>query len=58
MRWSKLKTGDMRIIKRFALFPITINSEVRWLEWCVIEQRAYDVDYYVFFPWHNKRFLN
>lgn len=38
MRWKQPQWGDTRIIKRFALFPITVGSETRWLEWCYIKQ--------------------
>lgn len=38
MRWTKRKNGDTRVINVFALLPRTIGSEVRWLEWCKIEQ--------------------
>ena len=40
MRWNtpeKVYTGT-RVIKRFLLFPRTINGETRWLEWAEIEQ--------------------
>lgn len=57
MRWVKWRTRDKRIVKRFALFPISTNSEVRWLEWCTIEQIRYDQDYYLF-PWQNQRFID
>lgn len=57
MRWRKLRSGDTRVIKRFAIFPISAGGEVRWLEWVTIRQYAYDVDYY-FFPWHNAEFID
>lgn len=52
MKWQRVKTGDKRIVKRFALFPIYINNDVRLLEWCLIKQQAYDVSYYIN-PWFN-----
>ena len=39
MRWTKPNLGDERIITIFALFPITLNNETRWLEKCTIKQR-------------------
>ena len=39
MRWNEPETGDTKIKKRFALFPITIDGETRWLEWVVIKYR-------------------
>lgn len=57
MRWKSVRTGDKRIVTRFALFPIKIQGEVRWLELCKIEQDAYDTDFYTY-PWHNIRFID
>ena len=34
----KPQTGDKRTIKKFALLPIIINEEVRWLEFVTIYQ--------------------
>lgn len=59
MRWRKRRTGDERIIKKFAIFPIKVNGQVRWLEWVTIKQVAYDTDYYGRFDcWHNKEFID
>lgn len=41
MRWTKPTKGDERIIKRFAIFPILVEREYRWLEWCYIKQTWY-----------------
>lgn len=38
MKIKRVKPGDMRIIKRFALFPRTLNYETRWLETVYILQ--------------------
>lgn len=32
MRWNTHKQDDIEIKKKFAIFPIEINGEVRWLE--------------------------
>lgn len=37
MRWYDHKNGDRKIVRRFALIPISINGEHRWLETCYIE---------------------
>jgi hypothetical protein len=41
MRWKLPKTGDIRIITKFALFPIKANGEKRWLETVRIKQRCW-----------------
>ena len=38
MKIKRIKPGDRRIIKRFALFPITVKYETRWLETVYILQ--------------------
>lgn len=38
MRWKSPTRGNIRIIKRFAIIPIEVKDEVRWLEWCYIKQ--------------------
>lgn len=39
MRWTR---PEFRIIKRFALFPIEMNDETRWLEIVYIKQHYRD----------------
>ena len=39
MRWKEPIDGDVKIKKKFALFPITINYETRWLEWVNIKYK-------------------
>ena len=39
MRWKK---DSCRIIKRFAIFPIRIDREYRWLEIVYIEQEMWE----------------
>lgn len=51
MEWNIPKTGDKRIIKRFALFPIHAGNSVRWLERCNIEQQYLN-------HWNNLRFVD
>jgi hypothetical protein len=48
--------GEIRTIRRFALFPICTLSEMRWMEWVTLQQkysRNYADD-----GWHNERFLD
>ena len=47
--------GDVRIVKRFALFPKSTVDEIRWLEWCYIFQE-YSTNY-ADDGWHNKYFV-
>ena len=37
MRWRCPSDGDVKIKKKFALLPITINHETRLLEWVNVE---------------------
>lgn len=48
MRWFK---GNLRIKKKFALLPIRIDCEVRWLETVYIYQKKDR-----FNSWYNVRF--
>jgi hypothetical protein len=48
MRWKKktYTTGEIRIIKKFAWFPIKIKNEYRWLEYrwleyCTVKQKNF-----------------
>ena len=56
MRWKIPNNGDKRIVKRFALFPIRIDNECRWLEFVYIQQ-FYD-DFYNPYPWRNECFVD
>ena len=47
MRWRpnvKPCVGDRRVVSRFALLPVTINGETRWLEWVDILQELREVE--------------
>lgn len=52
MRWYKPTMGDKKIVTKFALFPIQIKHEVRWLEKVTIEME------YGLTMWHPMRFVN
>lgn len=45
MRWTKPSDGDIKVKRKFALFPICLHREVRWLEWVTVE--------YVYNEWEN-----
>ena len=61
MRWivKKPEHWDTKIKRKFALFPIRIGDEVRWLEWVTIRYRfiyaetEYDSD-----VWVKESFVN
>ena len=58
MKWHNIykeieKFKGYRYIKRFAIFPIKINNEYRWLETCYIRQAYRDGAY-----WKNECFIN
>lgn len=54
MRWykHKPKMGDKKIVTKFALFPIEIDNEVRWLEKVTIEME------YGITMWHPMKFID
>lgn len=47
MRWNEPESGDEKIKRKFALFPITIDGETRWLEWVTIKYRFSKYDIHV-----------
>jgi hypothetical protein len=57
MKWNSQKTGDIRILKKFAWFPITCyilcedKKETRWLCFVKIQQR-YETNF-----WYNQWFV-
>jgi hypothetical protein len=59
MKWKNPnpKDGDVRIIKRFALFPINTPHETRWLEFVRIEQR-YEGYNWADDGWQNTQFID
>lgn len=42
MRWNKPKSGDIKIEKKFAIFPIEANGAVRWLERVIVKYQFFD----------------
>jgi len=65
MRWkvkSRPENGDTRVIDKFAIFPVTVGLERRWLERVKYEQ-VFNKDYvnYESFDsecWKNVRFID
>lgn len=45
MRWTIPQDGDIKIEKKFAVLPIEINHEVRWLERVVVKSQFFDNKY-------------
>ena len=37
MRWIMPRDGDTKIEKKFAILPIKIKNETRWLEWVTVK---------------------
>lgn len=67
MRWQNPKHGDVRIKKKFALLPIEINGENRWLEWVKIKyvyhygtvfREKRDHGYYRYYGWRAEEFID
>jgi len=55
MKWEagiKTKAGTERTIKRFAIFPITIGNETRWLETVYVDQF-----FNIWTGWTNEKFV-
>ena len=46
MRWYEHETGETKIKRKFALFPIKIGKETRWLEWVTIQYGFYNNSQY------------
>lgn len=56
MKWKHPKDGDRKIKRKFALLPITINYETRWLEWVNVE---YEYCQEIFFSyWAANKFID
>lgn len=55
MRWTKPKDGDVKIKRKFAILPISIDRETRWLEWVTIQYVYFDN---CFDPYWKKEFVD
>jgi hypothetical protein len=65
MRWTARKPetialrGSMRVRSWFALLPVTINSETRWMERVTVEERQeFHVDDVCRVTWRQMRFVD
>ena len=56
MRWQTPLLFEHRTIRRFAILPVKIENEVRWLEWVTILQ-IYEENAFGY-GWHNEEFLS
>lgn len=57
MRWTKAQYGNEKIKKKFAILPVTVKNEVRWLEWVVVKYRYY-INSDCVEGWHAIEFIN
>ena len=57
MRWFKPTCGDTKIKKKFAILPIKIGNETRWLE-CVTVKYVYDSNCYNIIGWYATEFVD
>lgn len=53
MRWTKPRHGDRKTIRKFALFPIEIDFEVRWLERATVQ-----MEYNYLFGWRYEKYID
>lgn len=53
MRWDRPITGETRVRRWFALFPVKAGDEVRWLEFVTVHQ-SYNTSS---FGWCNDWFV-
>lgn len=58
MRWKVPRSGDTRIITRFAYFPIEAGGEKRWLEVVRIKQRCWIGRLSDKVYWYNQEFVD
>lgn len=73
MRWKqraskpkrKPKVGDVRVKRWFAIFPVTIKGETRWLEKVTVKQVYLSENYRnelgelkTMYEWNNVEFRN
>ncbi len=56
MRWQKPDELDVRYRTFFALFPVTIGKETRWLEMVRVREVYKFFRYYGYFAWDMTNF--
>lgn len=57
MRWIKTRYGDEKIKRKFAILPIKVDDEVRWLEWVTVKYTYY-VNRDCVAGWHATEFID
>ena len=57
MRWNLKEEGDTKVRKFFALLPIVINNEARWLEWVRVRYRLH-YNWAEGWSWRRERFID
>ena len=67
MRWTKPEDGQIKIKSKFAIFPICIDDETRWLEWVRIKyvyhngtlRRDWNTNqFYHIYGWRKEEFID
>ena len=58
MRWIEPKNGDIKIKKKFAILPIAIKGEARWLEWVTVKYRYWISEYGTGSGWFPEEFID
>ena len=57
MRWTKPKSGDVKIKRKFAILPVCVGREARWLEWVTVKY-LYRDDGYGITGWRLIQFVD
>ncbi len=67
MRWTKPKEGKEKIKRKFAILPISIDGETRWLEWVTVRYVYYSGtirkdwttnQFYRYYGWFEEEFID
>lgn len=56
MRFVSPENGTIRIVRRFAIFPIVCRNETRWLQMVTFKQR-FEITWYDS-EWTNVEFID
>lgn len=67
MRWKKPEDRAEKIKRKFAILPITIDAETRWLEWVTVKYVYHDGTlrrdwttntFYHLYGWYKEEFID
>ena len=58
MRWKLPQDDETRIVERFAVLPIRIRGEARWMERVRILQEYIAPGHSLFYGWRNIKFID